>query len=247
MRGNYFQTNVNEAFRKSFTVQPHGTILDVGCGDGQYSNLLAKNVKQSRILAIDSSEGMIQHANQHWAHKNLSFEVCNIEEFDKPFAFDFALSFWCLHWTNIELAFPNIFNALKNGGRLYAVLSSFSDNSILQAWRELGKLDRHKDLLHTNNNVKNNVNNLFFRVVNIFNQLAFKQTKLDIKTVRVCLPNADYFKHLLRTMPFITALPSEKMEGIIDDLLEAFQTICLRKYGGKLYYETRPIFLEAVK
>ena len=41
IEGNYFQNKINERFRKNFAVKPYGTILDIGCGDGKYSHLLA--------------------------------------------------------------------------------------------------------------------------------------------------------------------------------------------------------------
>lgn len=244
VNGNYFQHEVNKAFRKNFSVEPFGTILDIGCGDGQYSNLLAKTMKHAHFLGIDNSEDMIRHANQHWKRKNLSFEVHNIEEFHSTTAFDFALSFWCLHWTDIELSLPAVFNALKAGGRMYAVFSSSSDNSIMQTWRILAKQNRYTDL--TAKYFKAN-KTYIHQVINILHNLPFKQIKLNVKTVNVYFPTIDCFKNLLLTMPFMKSFPEEIIEDFIEDMLLTFQTICQRKYEGKLYYETRPIFVEALK
>lgn len=247
MRGNYFQNKVSEAFRKSFSIEPFGKILDIGCGDGQYSNLLASQLKHGTILGIDNSAEMIKHANLHWARENLSFEEHSIEEFQPSFAFDFILSSWCLHWTNINLSFPNIYHALKNGGRMYAVFSSFSDNSILQTWNELAKQNRYSDLLAQYINSRDEFNTYFYRVTNILSQLPFKQVKLNLKSIRIYFPNIDYFKNLLLTMPFAKRFPAKIIEDLIAEMLHTFQNICQRNYGGKLYYETRPIFLEALK
>lgn len=238
--GNYFQNEVNEVFRKRFDVEPYGNILDIGCGDGQYSHRLAESIKRGQMLGIDSSADMITHANLHWAHEHLSFEIQNIEAFRKPTAFDFALSFWCLHWTNIDLSIPNIYQVLKPGGRLYAVFSSASDNSILQTWQALAKQYRYQAL--TASYFKSN-RTYIYRVINILNQLPFKHVKLHVKTLCIYFPTIDYFRNLLLTMPFMNQFPS----GTIEDMLTAFQTICQHKYGGNLYYETRPIFLEAIK
>ncbi len=190
---------------------------------------------------------MIQHANQHWARKNLTFEVHNIEEFHVSLEFDFVLSFWCLHWTNIELSFPNIYNALKTGGRAYAVFSSFSDNSILQTCYELIKKNRYSDLMNKHISSTKSYRTFFYRAFNALNQLPFKQVKLNLKTHRVYLPSIDYFKNLLITMPFIKTFPPDTVNDLIEEMLDAFQTLCQRKYGNTLYYETRPIFLEALK
>lgn len=246
-KGNYFQIETSEDFRKSFAVEPFGTILDVGCGDGQYSHILANNIKNGHILGIDSSAEMIRHATQHWTSKNLSFETHNIEEYQSPSQFDFILSFWCLHWTNINLSFPNMFNALVNGGRIYAIMSSFSNNSIYQTCYELAKQHRYDILTERYINSKPEYQNFFYRVLNVLLQLPFKQVKLNLKTTHVYFPDISYFKNLLLTMPFIKTFPPEEVDYIIEDLLEVFQERCHRKYGGKLYYETRPIYLEAIK
>lgn len=247
LHGNYFQNQISDAFRKSFKVKPCGTILDVGCGDGQYTSMLADTIKHGHILGIDSSEEMISHASHRWTRKNLSFEVHNIEEFQCSQIFDFILSFWCLHWTHIEASFPNMFHALKKGGRVYAVFSSFSDNSIFQVWHELAKQNRYPDLTGRYLNPDHQHTNYFYRVVSILNQLPFKQVKINLKTVTVFFPNINYFKNLLLTMPFMSTFPAELIEDLLEEMLQTFQNICQRKYGGTLYYETRPIFLEGIK
>lgn len=243
VQGNYFQHKINESFRKSFNVEFFGSILDIGSGDGQYSSLLADNVQRGSILGIDNSTEMVMHARNNWARENLSFEVQNIEEFQQSETFDFILSFWCLHWTNINASFFNIFNSLKSGGKMYAVFSSFSDNSILQSWQELAKQSRYKDLTERYFNVIRPNNGFFYDVINTLYRLAFSQVKLNLKTTLIYLPNIDHFRNLLLNMPFTKTMSSEIIEALINE----FQSICQRKYGGKLYYETRPIFLEAIK
>ncbi|WP_173238094.1 methyltransferase domain-containing protein [Legionella antarctica] len=247
LHGNYFQNEISDAFRKCFKVKPCGTILDIGCGEGQYTSRVADTIKHSHILGIDSSEAMINHASRQWARKNLSFEVHNIEELECSQVFDFILSFWCLHWTNIEASLPNIFHALKKGGRVYAVFSSFSDNSILQVWHELAKQNRYADLTDKYINPIHQHTNYFYHVFHVLNQLPFKQVTVNLKTVTVFFPNINYFKNLLLTMPFTSTFPAEIIEGFLEEMVQTFQNICQRKYGGKLYYETRPIFLEAIK
>lgn len=246
-KGNYFQNETSEAFRKNFPVQPFGRILDVGCGDGQYTRFLADHVKNGHVIGIDSSAEMIKHANQYWANKSLSFELHNIEEYQPTDSFDFILSFWCLHWTDISLSFPNMFHSLAEGGRIYALFSSFSSNSIYQTCYELARQQRYDFLTERYINSSNEYQYYFYRVLNTLLQLPFKQLKLNLKTTHVYFPDISYFKNLLLTMPFIKTFPPDDVNDIIEDLLEVFQEHCHRKYGGKLYYETRPIYLEAIK
>lgn len=245
--GNYFQTQINEKFRSTFSVRPFGDILDVGCGDGQYTNFLAKIYKNSRILAIDNSAEMIAHAKDYWTSKNLSFEVQRIEKYHQSYMFDFVLSFWCLQWTKIEVAFANIFQALKIEGRFYATFSSFSESSILQIWYELAKRGLHSEVANDNIQRLLPYESYFYRVLNTVHRIPFRHVKMDLKTYRVALPNINYMKNLILILPAIKKIPEAQQGQLIADMLDAFEHICQHKYGGKLYYETRPIFIEAVK
>ena len=220
--GNYFQNEINELFRKQFPVEPFGNILDIGCGDGHYSRILADHFKHSHILGIDNSVDMIRHARQHWASRNLIFEVHNIEDFQSTIAFDFALSFWCLHWTNIHLSIPVIFQALKSEGRFYAVFSSFLDNSILQICYELVKQNRSRGLANMCLDLNKSRKNHFYSVINVLNGLTFKHVKLELKTTYTYFPTIDYLKNLLLTLPFIKRLYPEIIDNFINDLASRY-------------------------
>jgi trans-aconitate methyltransferase len=237
------QVQINERFRKHFNIQLSGAVLDVGCGDGQYSNQLARELKTGHLLGIDNSPEMINYANEHWTRPNLSFELGNIDEFQQSSAFDFILSFWCLHWTRVEFSFPNMFNALKVDGKLYAVFASFTDSSVHQVLRELAKVERYRELI----NVDKSTGRYFYRVLNILNKIPFRKFKLELQTQTVRLPELEYFRGLIRILPFMDSVAPELHEDLLDAMLDIFQRICQHKYGGQLYYETRPIFLEAIK
>ncbi len=61
-------------------IPKEGTILDVGCGHGVFSKLLASNSNNRRILGIDPSAAKIKSAGQDLSkYKNLKFQVSTIE------------------------------------------------------------------------------------------------------------------------------------------------------------------------
>lgn len=246
-QGNYFQNQVSESFCKRFNEQLFGNILDVGSGDGCFSHRLANGIKQGNVLGIDKSKEMIQHANENWVADNLSFQSQDIENYQSSPIFDFVLSFWCLHWTNIHNSIPNIYNALKHNGKFYAVFSSLSDNSILQTWRELAKQKHYAELNDRCDNTLKKSNENFYSLIHLLQQLSFKNVRLNLKTTTIYLPDISYFRNLLVSMPFIKKVAAERMELLITDMIDAFKMICKVKYNGELYYETRPIFLEATK
>ncbi|MCH7396415.1 class I SAM-dependent methyltransferase [Belliella sp. DSM 107340] len=60
-------------------------VLEVGCGIGTVSQLIAQVASKGNVLAVDISEKSIEKASQLWKnHKNLSFEVSDMSDFFKP-------------------------------------------------------------------------------------------------------------------------------------------------------------------
>jgi trans-aconitate methyltransferase len=247
VQGKYFQSVINEMFRARMKIKPFGNVLDIGCGDGEYTYQWAQNLHSGKILGIDNSKEMIRHANLSWVRDNLAFAVQNIEQYQLRTGFDFILSFWCLHWTDISRSFPNIYQALKPGGKLYAIFSSGTGNSVLQILQKWAQKEQCSDLVEQHINSSQPTESYFLQVISILSQLPFQNVKFTIETTKVRLPTLEYFKSLLLALPFVKSCAATISEHLIDDMVEMFQEHCQQHYGGELYYETRPIYLEAIK
>ncbi len=99
-------------------------VLDAGCGSGKLTRLLLENLPNGRVVGLDVSRNMVQHARQ-----NLRPESGNHSEFVAadllalPFreAFDGIFSTASFHWVlDHDALYRNLFNALKRGGWLHA-------------------------------------------------------------------------------------------------------------------------------
>lgn len=102
------------------------SMVDVGCGSGYATRLLAPLVRDT--LGVDFSESMIARARVAAAGKpNLRFEVGNALDLDAKAlgSFDVALSVRCLinleSWELQQRAIENIARLLKPGGRFIFV------------------------------------------------------------------------------------------------------------------------------
>ncbi len=94
------------------------TALDIGCGTGEFSRLLAKRVE--RVVAIDLSSNMIEVAKQRSRQfLNIDFQAADVLQWE-PVAeqFDVIVSIATLHHLPVESFLPNLKAALKPGGRL---------------------------------------------------------------------------------------------------------------------------------
>ena len=97
---------------------PPARLLDLGCGTGWTSCLLAKMGYE--VVGQDIAPDMIYHANvnkQHYQTANVRFVVCDYEDMGFANEFDGAIFFDALHHAeNERLALEMVFRALRPGG-----------------------------------------------------------------------------------------------------------------------------------
>ncbi len=94
------------------------TVLDIGCGTGEFSRLLATQVEE--VLAIDLSPKTIEIAKQHSVDfLNIDFQVADVLHWVLPSEkFNAIVSIATLHYLPVQKLLPNWKAALKSGGRL---------------------------------------------------------------------------------------------------------------------------------
>lgn len=65
-------------------LEPHHRVLEVGCGIGTVSHLLATYLKKGEVHAVDISPESISKAKKLWKdQQNLHFEVSDMSDFEK--------------------------------------------------------------------------------------------------------------------------------------------------------------------
>ena len=115
-------------------------VLEVGCGIGTVSHLLATQVPQGKVLAVDISPESIEKARVLWKKQgNLKFDVSDMSDFNLPGeTFDFFVFPDVLeHIPDDTKAMQELYRVLKPGGmgifQIPQDLSravTFSDDSI---------------------------------------------------------------------------------------------------------------------
>jgi trans-aconitate 2-methyltransferase len=90
-------------------------ILDLGCGTGYLTNLIAQ--AGARVTGIDNSPAMLEIARA--SYPDLDFHVMSATDFHFNSPFDAVFSNAVLHWVlEKENAIDHIYHALCPGGRL---------------------------------------------------------------------------------------------------------------------------------
>lgn len=103
--------------------------LEIGCGQGDFSRLLAGRC--NHVTALDLSPEMIRRATTRSREfPNIDFEIADVLEWDFPAdGFDFVVSIATLHHLPTAEILAKMKAALKPGGGL-AVLDLFEDSLI---------------------------------------------------------------------------------------------------------------------
>ena len=93
-------------------------VLDLGCGDGALTSLIADLVPHGQVVGIDASQGMIDVAREK-KRENLSFLLKDIDCLDFVEEFDLILSNAALHWIkDHNRLLRNVRRALSDGGTI---------------------------------------------------------------------------------------------------------------------------------
>jgi len=96
-------------------------ILEIGCGTGAYTALVARKLKGRKITAIDISPGIIKVAKNKTKNlKNISYKVKSAYDTGlKNDSIDVIFGFYVLHHLVIEKAVKEINRILKPGGLVF--------------------------------------------------------------------------------------------------------------------------------
>lgn len=126
------------------------SLLDIGCGDGKISAMLATSLPDGCVVGIDNSEEMINLARRSFQQRdypNLKFQVMDARALTFQNQFDRVFSNAALHWViNHRPVLEGVQRSLKGGGRLLLqmggkgnaqdVLAILDELLIETRWRE---------------------------------------------------------------------------------------------------------------
>jgi len=121
-------------------------VLDVGCGSGWATRLIAERATQGNLVGIDISDEMIDLARSSTsAFPNVTFKVATAEQL--PFAnaeFTHAFSMESLYYySDVRAALKEIARVLANNGRFVTVVDLYRENEPSHQWIPTLKVPVH--------------------------------------------------------------------------------------------------------
>ncbi len=110
--------------------------VDLGCGPGNSTELIAARYPEAALLGLDSSPKMIKAASERLP--NAKFEVCAIEEWKALGPCDLIFANAALQWVgDHETVFPQLAASLSPGGSLAVQMPDNLGEPLHVAMREV--------------------------------------------------------------------------------------------------------------
>jgi len=112
--------------------------MDVGCGPGNSTEVLARRFPGATIRGLDSSADMIAAARARLPQ--LRFDIAEIETWDEPGPFDVILANAVLHWLpDHGTLFPGLVAKLTKAGSLAVQMPDNLDEPAARLMREVAQ------------------------------------------------------------------------------------------------------------
>ncbi|WP_437917946.1 methyltransferase domain-containing protein [Sphingobacterium sp. LRF_L2] len=123
--------------------------VDIGCGTGEQTSILAKKFENTSFLGIDSSKEMLVESEK-LINNRLQFQNLSIEDFaEKESLWDLIFSNAALQWSdNHQTLFTTLISKLNTGGQFAVQMPVQTENKLNKILLDLVSEQPFSDYLH---------------------------------------------------------------------------------------------------
>ena len=223
------------------------SILDIGCGPGNSTAVLAQRYPDADILGIDNSEEMIAAACTNYPH--LKFRQFDAEKDLTSLGqtYDVVFSNACIQWIpDHERLIKDMMNLLKSGGVLAVQLPMIWEEPLHTELKALAATDKWATDMH--------VEEFFYhlRYEEYFDVLA--ESSSDFRAWETVymhrMPSHMSILEWYRStamLPYLSVLPEDKKHSFEEDYLGRLKDVYTAQKNGEILFRFPRFFFVAVK
>lgn len=207
------------------------SILEIGCGTGNFTKILVEKYPYSKIVAVDISEEMIEVAREKVSQrKNINFIVADIENFLPFEKFELITSNATLQWLDDLGSFlPKIIHYLTENGRV--VFSVFGRETYSELSFVLKKIKGPKITL---------TSETFINYEKLENELKKNLKRFELEEKRI-IKKYNSLSEVLRTIKYTGTRGKGLNFLVTPSFLSKIESSYLENFGG--FYATYQIFI----
>ncbi|WP_131783261.1 class I SAM-dependent methyltransferase [Legionella gresilensis] len=229
--GSYVQATIADHLLANLQLNPTDDVLDIGCGDGNYTRKILDKVPYGSVLGVDASENMLALAEEVCKdYSNFSVQKNDVLDMSYANQFDQVVSFWCLQWaTDIKKAFINIVHALKPGGKIFTIFPAGDDPYIkaYYALKESGQFACLHDFKAPMDYKE--LDNLAIKLASI----SCKKIKVDRIQESITLPSIDIFRKLVNGIAFYQGrILDSEIKLLNAAMVDWYEKECQKRWQG---------------
>jgi trans-aconitate 2-methyltransferase len=216
-------------------------VLDLGCGDGKITALLAEKVAKGFVLGMDISQSMIDFASSKYPqveYPNLKFQQHDAAEISFENQFDRVVSFSTLHWVlDQEKALKAIHRALVPGGTICIHTYSKGNMNVTDIGDLLTRTNKWEPyfpnytkqrVFYTENEYRSLIEQAGFHDIQIFSSQSLTIFPNRQALIQFATPVLNFIRHL----------PEELQQEFVEEVVDRIIQVAGISKDGSIPYQT---------
>lgn len=223
-------------------VKTNLSVIDLGCGTGELTSMLADKLPASKVLGIDSSDEMLKESAKY-KKDNLSFSQIGIEEIvNSGKQWDIVFSNAAIQWVkNHTKLIPALIKLVKPGGQMAIQLPSNHNHFTHTAIKTIASSSPFKEAL------KGWTRTSPVLGIEEYAEILYKQRVTSINVFEKIYPHVLDDANGMVTwvsgtalIPYLERLP----ENMHNDFMAKYSELIAKKFPGKpVFYPFKRTFI----
>jgi trans-aconitate 2-methyltransferase len=225
-------------------------VLDIGCGDGRLSEMIAECIPDGHVIGIDNSPDMINYAKETYPKmRNLKFMQVDAQKMLFDETFDIVFSNAALHWVKDHKALlAGVKKGLKPGGRILLQMGGRGNVSeVMAAIAEVISMPEWKEYFKDIGSPYTFYGPDEYRM--LLKHAGLEPIRMELLPKDMKYDSKEGMASWIRTtwIPYTMLVPDEKKDAFINEIVEQYLLKNPADIDGTIHIKAVRLEIEAIK